>query len=448
MNPLQALTQILNPANLLRIGVAENRYALVATDKQGNNRLISCGDNAPRFVPWVSPLSICTQLDGAPIRLSCHGLDGADPEQWIVRHEEKLIPGGFTSDQIVNEWSVYDGKIYSATVSKSVLEKSIARIERPRWILASLRIPLWDLARLYAASIPGPFIIWKITDKGSIFGYVRNGYLNRLLDSWVTVSERKKDQSLADKEIASLLRSLCQDEPAKRIIILVENPADVEGLTIPGYCIELPPAIKDLPAHYHEAYALACGLDSDLDFAAHEDQIRAFALEGSRKKAVSVARMCCIFLAALCMGLLLAGVVIKGVSNRQMARLAPVRAMADKLSGYQHSLDSMNSLLTQKARYLQRESAISAVLSDLQKVFPDGVYAEQISLSEISPGMWKFEVSAVSFSSALIPELLQNLNGIAGMSQARMAYSEYSTVKTPQGPKSAIRCKISAEWKM
>jgi Tfp pilus assembly protein PilN len=448
MNIFKKLSYLINPDITIRIGIAGGKFVVSAIGKKGDAHVLSFGSDISHLSRWISPRVVYTTTEGTPIKLISADLDGADPEKWVVQHEEKLTPAGFSSDQIVNEWSVHNGMIYSATVSKPALLKLSAETAHPNHIIASLRVPLWDLGRLYAKSIPGPFIIWKIDQKGSQLGYVRNGYLARLMDSWVSYNDIVQGPSAVAHEIGPYLRSLCQEEPASRIIVVSDRENLPEALRIDGFSIENPKTIQGLPAQCHESYALSTAEDTDLDFAEHQEQYLARQLEDSRKRSLGIARVCTYAVLAFCAFLLLAGGAIQGISHLQSARLAPIRTAAAELAGYRRQLDSIGIILSQKSRYLQRESVTSGLLSDLQNVFPDGVYAEQISISEADITSWQIDISAVSYSSTLIPELLNKMNGLAGMSQVRLVYSEYTNLRTPQGPKAAIRFKISAVWKI
>jgi Tfp pilus assembly protein PilN len=108
-------------------------------------------------------------------------------------------------------------------------------------------------------------------------------------------------------------------------------------------------------------------------------------------------------------------------------------------------LDSLYSVLSEKAQFLQKESSITRLLNDLQDVFPEGMWAEEISLSETSTTTWGVQIRALSQSSELLNTFNDNLRKTPNISNVRMVYSE--TTKVKNNPKTILRVKVECTWK-
>lgn len=441
----------LDPKYNLRCGVVPVnvgfRYAVSAIDKDNKSCVLYYGNNINKALFVIPPVAVRTTLSDTKVSFIRSPLNNETTDSWIVRNEEHIYPPGFAADQVVNEWDVRDKSIYSATATKDSLRKYRDSIPEGKFILSSISVPLWDLSILYSRFISEPFVIWKITEKGSILGYVKDCRLQSLCNFWPDYEDLKKEKEKIGNELSLLIRSLTAGENISPVIPYFENekialPAD---FSIQNYNIGKPPQINSVPVQYHEVYACSLHEETHLDFANISDTQKSLTIEKKRRTFLYALKGSFITIIALSLFLALGGLVIFGIQKYTDKRARPLQTYIKQIEDGQHRLDSLKTLFRKKASFLSRESIVTYLLNELQLVFPDGVWTEQIEISETDEKKWKINIIALSYSTALIPQTLSNLEKVEGIGNIRMIYSEQ--VKIEKTKKRVIKAKIEGNWK-
>jgi Tfp pilus assembly protein PilN len=440
----------LHPGWALHCGALQRNgmvtYALIARHvKSGATETLAMGENLSSFLSFLKPWPIHAEIGAGPLHFVSTALDGIDPEVWIDRNELKIIPRGLTADQTITEWAAEgDDRICAATIKKDLHQNIVDHLKAGHCLLSSLSVPLWDLARLYAAHIDTPFVLWRITDEGSTLGFCKNGTLTRLCAFWADSDDIRKDASGVAQEIALLLPSLTLHEKAP-IILAPSSENSFSALAVAGYEIAPPPDCG-IPLKFHEPYALALHSDTHLDFAPFSDvqNAREMARRRSRGLRISLAAANALLLCALIMGLMAGGLAL----GRRIAgsKIKPAREQIAALDSAMAHRDTLSARLWASARYAQRESMTTFALSALQDAFPEGVWAEQIAVTERDTTHWGIDILALSYSTGLIPDFLRLIGDIPGVSDARMLYSEQIALGNGRNAKKAIRLKVSCLW--
>ena len=113
------------------------RHAIVYSDKKGKKHILTTGNGIPWYIRLLTPVTAHADLLNTPLLVTTEDIDECDPDQWIDKNEEKVIPAGFSSDQVVNEYSVFGSKLFSFTVTTQARDSIFNQFER--YILISLR---------------------------------------------------------------------------------------------------------------------------------------------------------------------------------------------------------------------------------------------------------------------------------------------------------------------
>jgi Tfp pilus assembly protein PilN len=107
-------------------------------------------------------------------------------------------------------------------------------------------------------------------------------------------------------------------------------------------------------------------------------------------------------------------------------------------------VDSLSKLLARQGRFLERESMVTFLVTELQEVFPEGSWAEQVSVSEKDNNSYSLEIISMSSSTGDISTLLERLGKVAGVSDVRMLYSEQSG--SSRREQKSTRLKVACVW--
>ncbi len=441
------LKTYLNPEIKLRIGAipVQNRYRYVVTaiDNKENIHIVSYGDDITKLW-YLPPVAVHTALTDIKVSFVKDELRKEEVGTWLDRNEERIIPPGFTSDQIINEWDVQENTIYSATVTKDSFEGFKKNIPVGKLLFSSISVPLWDFALLYSRYISGPFVIWKITDNGSVLGYVKEGALHSLCNIWPDYDDIHNDAARIGTEISALIKTLTKGDSVTTVVPCSDRKGGAlpSEVLIPGYTLASPPEIGGLPAHFHETYACSLHKETNLDFARFADKQKMYALEKKRHYFLKGLKCTAVSLAGVALVLLLGMLSITCLQKYTERKIEPLQLFIAQIEKGEHRLDSLKSVYLQKASFLGRESIVTFLMNELQQVFPDGTWAQHIEITEAETNMWHINTIALAYSTALIPRLLSNMEAVMGISNVRMIYSE----QTSFGGKRAIKLKIECNW--
>lgn len=442
----------LNPKINLRCGaVFENgkfNFVVSAVDNSnGNNQVLSFGPDVLKAIITLPPASVNTTFTNTKISFISEHLRNENAESWIDRNEDRIVPPGFTPDQIINEWDIHHDSIYSATVTKEAFEEYRKITSNSRLMFNSITIPLWDLAILYSSYVRSSFVIWKVTEDNSILGYIRDGKLQKLAHFWTDYQDLHKEPKEIGEELSLLIRSLTEGDTISSVIPLIihEKPTLPNEFIIPEYIISDPPNINTIPLQYHEPYACSLHTQTQLDFANITDTQKTQKVEKNRRKYLTVLRGSFIIIVTFVLLLLISMGVITGIEKYADKRIRPYQKYIDKIEAGERKLRSLKRTYKEKAIFFTRESIVTFLLNELQLIFPDGVWADQIEISENDEKLWRVNIIAQSYSTALIPQFLNKLEQIEGTDKVRMIYSEQ--IKTEKN-KRAIKIKVECLWKL
>jgi len=442
------LLHIIRKQSFLKLGISYTgssfRYALVWQDKQGKFQLLSSGKKIPLYVRMLIPVAACTDLGDTVVSVSRFQTGNEDVDSWIEKNSEKNTIPGFNPDQIVTEYYVIRNEVISYSVAKKDLISFIN--SNPSQIyLKTLSPPLWDLAVLYSKYIKTPFILWKTGKSGSVIGFVKENIIYNLCNYWIKSDNSFVNNESAIKDAESLFDSLSMGE--KNIPVVLHSTEKVlfrpKINQVGKYKIIPPPAINGVKIHDHEVYAAACHKETTADFLPYNYEQKSKRSQILWEKTLFLSRtaVTSILIAAIfLLGTFITELVIE---NRTNHFLSFVKNQIGLLESQSAARDSLFNKCKEKAAYLEQESVLTNLISAFQEVFPEGMKAEEISVSEIGRKKWKVNIRALTVSSSLIGSFLSNLNKINGVNNVQMLYSEQAEINKQ---KNGIRLKVECIW--
>lgn len=421
------------------------RYVVSATGPDNVARILFHGDDINSLQFFIPPLVLHTALHSTQVYYTGNTLNNEDVDSWLDRNEERIIPFGFTSDQVINEWDVINDRLYSATITKDAFEIFLQKIPKEKLFVRSLSVPLWDLAILYACYIDEDFVIWKIAANESTLGYVRTGRVYALCNFWPGIQDVQNNHTEIGNEMSKVILSLTSGESVEGVFPVVDSPLPAlpSDFIIPNYKVCKAPVIKDLPMHFHEAYACSLHQDTQLDFSPGLECRKARNLEHKRIVCLKYLRGIYIGACALIVLMAAGAGLLYGIKHYVHTRTVPLQVYIKNIDEGNRKLDSLKMLYQTKAFFLTRESGITFLLNEFQTVFPEGMCAEQIEVDETGDNEWHISFLALSYSTALVPQFLSHLEKIRGIQNVRMIYSEQTTNIRER----TIRLKIECVWR-
>lgn len=449
MNLISALLTLFKRKAYLKLGVSRTArgpvHALVAVYENEKNVVLSCGTSLSFVARLFCPPTVNTDLGNIPVFFVAAQIGKEEPDSWIDRNEGVIIPNGLTADQVINEYIVEGEWIYSATISTNALN-SVLVSQIYGTLINALGVPLRNLAKLYGREIVTPFVLWRISAEGSVVGYIENGTLQRLVHCYVDCADLVQSPEESVTAIEGIIRSLsCGNIKVPVVIFSPER-----GFSFPSNCtlhdftLKQPPSFRGIQNYCHEAYANALLGDDGHNFMPFDLVQKAF----HRNKQFNLLRSTVRISVAFTVGMLLlfgvADGVLFAVGNHYRETMAKVKAEGNIILAAEKRRDVLLKEFHEKMKFETGRSHCTTMLSDLQTAFPEGSWAEAISITEIDTSIWQCEIQALSRSSGLIGNVLEALGKISGTSNARMTYSEQIT--QPDKSK-VIRFKVKCEWK-
>ncbi len=438
-----------NPNNQLQCGMVfqdgEAYYVISSQNKKGHSNILSFGKGYGKNLLPLSPIPVNTCFTETKVSFCSETLGNETPETWLDRNEERLVPPGFTPDQVVHEWNVDYDTLYSAVVTKESLAQFRAQVDEKAHLLRSITVPLWDLAKLYAKSIDGPFVIWKIEANGSLLGFVLEGHLHSFCNLWVDYKDLYSGPTTIGNDLGSVIKSLSQGHSCSQVVPLVigEKQDLPSSFIIPGYTLIEPPKFDSLPHRLHEAYACSHHERVGVDFASIVDVHGAERLDRKRKLFLQLLFGSLVTIVTLLV-LVGAGIgILAAIERGTEKRIKPYQSYIKEIEQGERKLKRLKRQYKKKARFFQRESVLTHLIDTIQVIFPEGAWAEQIEMSERDNSSWDISIIACAYSTALIPSFLQSLEQVSAIDEVRMIYSEQVKEK---GKKRVIKIKVEALW--
>jgi hypothetical protein len=384
-------------------------YALVSLRQNGEADIVYAGRGLPLAMRFLAPPVVHADLGNVPVFIYTGELSDKDAEKWIDANESNIIPSGVTSDQVVSEFSLSGKNISAATVLKSVRDQAAVFPEKERQ-LASLSAPLWNIAKLYSKSVSGPFILWRIASDGSVLGLVRNGRLEKLLNCYISRDDLINEPLASAKTIEQYVNKLAQNNSEVPVIAFSPEPgfAMPEGFSLSLYRLQKPPAIKGVPEFCHEAYANACLGGDEMNFLPVETVRKVRSIETMMHSLRSVVAMGTIVTLALLVLLIGADLCLKIVDSRYREPVEKLQTQAAIVKVAETRHRNLLQNFRDKMQFNTERSRVTALVSDLQTVFPENAWAEELSIALIGRDKYQCDIQAVTPASGLIGTTLAN----------------------------------------
>ncbi|MFW5775541.1 MAG: PilN domain-containing protein [Chitinivibrionales bacterium] len=452
---ITTLSLLLNSNWDIRIGVsgfatADERHVIIARHRRKRTvKLLRVGEKL-RY-SWITMMQPVIHIDCGltPVVYVNEDLHGEEPEKWIDREEQRLIPRGLNSEQVVTEWDTNNQRIVAASVRADALEKLAEAGKKRNLVFSSVSFPLMDCAGVYAKKGKNDFLLWDIGETGSMIGRVERGELTQLMMHWVGRKDLEREPEDSLSITVSLMKTLARNSEIEcivpehhKFISAIAESAENAG----NILFVAPPAVACVAQPYHRAYALAMHEQTHADFAPFEHTRKAAAHDRSRSTMMAAARWAVVATLFIAFGI---GAAAGGIGIARVVtekKISPVRAGITEMNRVECSYDSLRQVFDKSARFLGRESVVTEFFSELQHAFPEGVWAETITLSEKDRSAWDIDIIAVSYSTASIPSLISRMEKINGVQDVKMQYSEQTQVGSKWRKKNAVRLKLVCSW--
>lgn len=434
----------------LRVGRSghpeKSRFTIVKKDDDGKEELLGWGDKVPLAVKMILPLYVRTDTGNLPIVMLSETIGNEDPDEWIDRNEEKVIPKGFTSDQVVTDFAVDGECIIAVTAVSEARERLLVEYNSREGEVTHLLPPLQGLAEVAGRKIKGIWFIWKIDSRGSVIVRVESGKVVDVCHYWADNEQLEKNPTATVEGILPLIRSMANDQERPKVLHWMPeyNKNETNAVTLSGCEMIDLPEDKAVPETYMEAYGNAVCSDDTVQLLPFGRWQKGKQKMAAWCKAMFVLRVACMILAILAV---VAGSYI-GLSRfivyRDRVSMKDVDRMYAEVIHASTQLDSLRQRFEKKAAILAGESRITTLLSELQEVLPDGVRTEELAIAERSEELWKLDIIAFTKSSSLMQPMMTRLGKVTGVRDVRMAYSEQvGKKKSDRG----IRFKLEATWR-
>ena len=117
----------LNPSWTIQTGIVRMNgimhYVVTAINKQNDNIVLKYGHDIEKNFLLFPPIAVHTPCNDITVSYITGNLNKDNPDNWLDQNEERIIPPGFSSDQVLTEWDIQDNTIYSATITKESFKK-------------------------------------------------------------------------------------------------------------------------------------------------------------------------------------------------------------------------------------------------------------------------------------------------------------------------------------
>jgi len=432
----------------LSIGITLNsgeiRYALAYKCKNGEYRLVSSGSGIPVWLSLITPLFSHTDLSQTPVIINEEHIGQEDPDNWIERQESVSSRKQPENLDLIREYVVKDSTVYQIETSTAARNNFLQKLPKDLAV-CTLYPPLWKLAEIYYEKVKKAFLLWKISSDGSIIARADEGKIGKICNFWPDIDDLRQKPQQVLEQLTPLLHSLSSSDKLPVIVFSPENEFTIPEIFHKSeITFERPPEIQGVSLLYHEAYSLTCARKDDPNLMPFDKLQTTDSLSSLWKYSVKTVRWLIFLILSSLIIMLGVDKISDLYMNSKKENLASAKEMLDELEAASSKLNSILVLFNEKAGFIAEESRVTELLSNLQEVFPEGMWAEEITAIDNAEQGYQIDIRAIASSSAMIGNLMEKLNNVKGISQCRMIYSEQIPVKEKI---SGIRVKIQAVWK-
>ncbi|HEX2957296.1 MAG TPA: hypothetical protein VHO70_10720 [Chitinispirillaceae bacterium] len=409
---------------------------VVSKSRKGKWSVIYSGNTLPWYYKYILPSVVIIDSGSAPfvIKAVNEDLNETDSDANLT---------GFPPETIHTVHCCINKKCVTATTTARSISTAF-NIVPSDCILQSIKPPLWDLAALYSHYIPSPFILWKLNSRDSVACHVENGVITKSLTCWIGSDDINENSKDTVREIENTSKALYAQGKLVPVLFYPETPSIVAHSEISHISTIPPPGIEGLSTSEHELFALATADTEQMNVLPYEHAVKVKNLLKVWKYAHTATRW--ILTAVLCILIvILSSIVFQKISQHYMSdSLHELNNLRTAYAAEKNRFDSLKNVFTKNVQHIQKESIITTLLNDIQNVFPEGMWAEEITIVESDKSMWKLTIRALSNSSELLSTFNNNLKKVHGTSNHRIIYSENTTLKNK--PSSIIRTKVECNW--
>jgi hypothetical protein len=419
-----------------------NRFMVVSRSRKGQFAILFSGNSLPWYLKYMLPVTVDTEAGSVPF-FFCKN-DSANGRESPTETVDTVLPG-FSPDDCISVENVTDSAVITATTTLLSVEKYLSSL--PGSITAkSVKPPLHDLSQLYARFSDGPFILWKFTERGSVAGYIENGFLVRSVISWIGTDDLKENPTKAVTDIDNYINELSGSKQPMPILFYPETPVtDSTGIRLKYGTITKIPDINALPPSEHELFAIATSDNHRMNVVPYENINDIEKVTHLWRWIIHGTRILLVLVASILFGILSSFVFQKLSQHLMNDSLHELNTLRTTYTFEKSTFDSLKTLFLKSAGHIQKESAVTTLLNTLQHLFPDGMWAEEITIIESGESTWKLTIRALSSSSELLPVFNSNFQKIPGTVNHRVIYSESTTIKNSQS--ATIRIKVECDWR-
>lgn len=437
-----------DPASL-RLGISgeagSRRFALLRKGPGDTARLLAWGNDLPLVIRLLLPAVAYADTGMLLVYIVAGEIGDEDPDAWIDRNEDRLIPSGFTSDRIATDYVVDGNEVVAMSAVETARDALCAELEKYITIV-SLRPPLQGLATLYRQVSESPWVLWKIGVQGSVMARIEGGKVRDVCHYWADSEAFVTDPLSVIREAGPLLRSIAGNGSPLRVMCWTpdDTPQCPDREALLDCQLIAPHELPGLPRRCHEAYGNALYSGAQVQLLPFYKRQRAEALLRTWCTMFNTLRTAA---AALILLAVLAAAFI-GVNRLLIYRDRAAMVNIDKryysLQVLSSRRDSIVGCIRELAEFSAGESAIACLLSDFQTAVPEGMKAEELIIAERDADSWRLTIRAFALSSSLVQSIINNLQRIGGIQDVRMVYSEQVSGK---GMQRGLRIKMEAIWR-
>lgn len=443
MNVYRLILNILSDPETISTGITGDitgeKCAVVRKNRDGTFIPLWFSAGIPWWLHFVIPAAVKADTSNEPLYITSTNIGDDDPDSWIDRNEENVIPAGFTSDQLAVEYDVRDKTIYTASITKNSRDRIIDSFNGKTDVM-SIIPALGGLAEIYHGILRKPFVMWKCSSTGSILACSENGKITGIVNGWPDIDDIKENDNAALEFIINTVRSFTDDKKTT-IVTVGFNPENVR--LNDNIDLVKSPEVKNVPDSFTEPYSIACSSESSINFVPFDQSVKLRKILEKWRKTVVWIRMIGLT------GLLIfaaTGIIFTGLSvfeRIKSSEIDEIKTRAHSVTNSRNTRDSLVNEIKRSGVVTGKDSRITLLLSDMQGYFPEGMWAEEISVREQNDMKWQISIVALAKQTAQIGMFMKNLRDAGCMTDIRMVYSEQVKMKTND---KVTRCRVECIW--
>jgi hypothetical protein len=421
----------------------DHQHFAIVTNSDESTTALFTGKTLPWWLKLLLPSAWNLAFPDMTFHFCKVDISNEDPDTWINKNEDKLIPPGFSSSEVYTSFAISGSTLYYCTIAQKQLDYLLQKCMHTFSPL-TIAHPSQSLANHYKQYTGDSFILLSIDALSSTICLFKDNAVQSIFTLWPSYSDLKENDSESISYLKTSLEQIANGNNYK-VIIRTHEPLNMAELFVNTSMLTFisPPKIPGIPDSYHEAYTLAAKRDKSLitilpeihsQNAVNKKHIWIQTLHWLRRGIIGTSGI-------LVLLLFVTGLVsIVQYSNK------------DNYAQYQQKSQIINSLLTKRhahivtlkstESYLFKRSNFTHLISDLQTIFPEGMWAEEIFITGSDNHSQKIELRALSNSTGLLGSFMKLMHENKKFSNIRMVYSEQVMVKNTK----VIRTKIECEW--